>query len=75
DKFRKMYDIAQNESINAPGFWFEDDTFYLPETFGISNETITLHYNPYEIAAYATGPVEINLPLSTFADQLKYDIE
>ena len=73
--FRKEHAIEANESINATGFWFENDTFYLPETIGISKEFITLQYDTYEIAAYAAGPIEIEIPISEVKSLLKIPIE
>ncbi|MBW2938456.1 DUF3298 and DUF4163 domain-containing protein [Aureisphaera sp. CAU 1614] len=61
--FRKKYKIPENESINYTGFWFEDDTFYLPETIGISKKNIVFIYNPYDIASYAEGPIIFEIPL------------
>ncbi len=40
--FRKEYNISTNESINSSGFWFENDTFYLPETIGFNEEEVTI---------------------------------
>lgn len=61
--FRKEYKIPDNESINYTGFWFEDDTFYLPETIGISKKNIIFIYNPYDIASYAEGPIIFEISL------------
>ncbi len=61
--FRKEYEISRDDSINSSGFWFENDTFYLPETIGFNNDEVTLLYNQYEIASYAAGPIELTIPL------------
>jgi len=61
--FRDEYTISSNESINSSGFWFEDETFYLPETIGFNEEEVTILYNQYEIASYASGPIELTIPL------------
>ncbi len=62
-KFREAHKISKSESINSTGFWFEDDVFYLPETIGITNEGLVLIYNQYEIASYADGPIELEIPM------------
>ncbi len=72
---RKENQIPEGGSINATGFWFENDGFYLPETFGISKKSITLHYNQYEIASYAEGPITIEIPLTEVKEWLKISIE
>ena len=75
ETFRIDNEILANENINASGFWFENDTFSIPESFGISKEFVTLHYNPYEIAAYAAGPIIIEIPISEVKNILKIPIE
>ncbi len=62
-KFREEFGIPTSESINATGFWFEDDKFYLPEAMGIVEDELVLIYNPYEIASYADGPISLEIPL------------
>ena len=63
NRFREAHKIAKTESINSTGFWFEDDKFYLPETIGITNEGLILIYNQYEIASYADGSIELEIPM------------
>ncbi len=73
--FRKQNKIPEYDSINAKGFWFEDDAFYLPETFGISKEFVTLQYNQYDIASYAAGPIKVEIPISEVKEILKISLE
>ena len=61
--FRKKHNISSNESINSSGFWFENDTFHLPETIGFYEEEVLILYNQYEIASYVSGPIELTIPL------------
>ena len=69
-KFKEEMEIPLNEPINSTGFWFENDTFYLPETIGITKNEVILHYNQYEIASYAAGPITISIPLKDCEDLL-----
>lgn len=62
-KFRSQQNIDKDQSINEVGFWFEDDTFYLPETVGFTTDSIIFVYNQYDIASYADGPIELKIPL------------
>jgi|SRR5690554_3684068 len=62
-KFRSQQNIDKDQSINEVGFWFEDDTFYLPETVGFTSDSIIFVYNQYDIASYADGPIELKIPL------------
>ncbi|KPM32967.1 Hypothetical protein I595_1394 [Croceitalea dokdonensis DOKDO 023] len=60
--FRSTYGIPQNAPINSSGFMFEEDTFHLPEHMGFTPTGLQLHYNQYEIASYADGPIAFTLP-------------
>lgn len=64
EMFRKKEKIPQDKSINYTGFMFEQDSFYLPENIGFTNEGLKLLYNPYEVASYADGAIELVLPHS-----------
>ena len=61
-QFRTQEDIPLEKPINSTGFMFESDSFYLPENIGFTEEGVKLLYNPYEVASYADGPIEITLP-------------
>ena len=63
-KFREAHTIPFNEHINSTGFWFENDTFSLPETIGFEEKSLVVIYNPYEIASYADGPIILEIPLT-----------
>lgn len=70
-KFRSELEISPNASLNEKGFWFEDDKFILPNNIGISNDGFVFYYNPYEIAPYAMGPVDILLPFDEVKNLMK----
>lgn len=61
-KFRLQEQIPADKPINSTGFMFEDGRFYLPENIGLTAEGVQLHYNQYEVASYADGPIELTLP-------------
>ncbi len=62
EKFREAHEIPNGDAINSTGFWFENDIFSLPESIGVTKESIILRYNPYDIASYAAGPIELEIP-------------
>lgn len=66
--FRKNKEIAEGISLEEAGYWFENNKFYLPENFLITSEGIKFIYNPYEIASWAEGLIEIFLPYSDIKD-------
>ena len=75
EKFRTENEIPEGEPINATGFWFENDTFYLPESFGISPEELIFVYNQYEIASYAAGPIEFRIPIKEAEPFLRLNLK
>lgn len=60
-KFKKEHQIPESENINSTGFWFDDDRFYLPDSFGVTLDNFIFTYNNYEIASYAYGPIEFKI--------------
>ncbi|WP_324719709.1 DUF3298 and DUF4163 domain-containing protein [Salinimicrobium sp. HB62] len=62
-KFRQQEEIPEGDNINSTGFWFENETFSLPENIGFSEGNVVLVYNSYEIAPYAAGDIVLEIPL------------
>lgn len=60
--FRKQQDIPSKGNINETGYFFENDSFSLPENIGFEGDELVLIYNPYEVAAYAEGQIIIKIP-------------
>jgi hypothetical protein len=61
-KFRTKYNIPEDQSINATGMQFEDDKFQIAQNIFYTDKGILLHYNQYEAASYADGPMELFFP-------------
>jgi len=72
-KFRAQYGIPEDENINSNGFWFDDDVFYLPQAIGFSETDLILIYNPYDIASYAQGTIEVLIPLEEASRYLTFE--
>lgn len=62
-KFRIQQKIANEESINDTGFWFDNEEFYLPESVGFTQDSLIFVYNQYDIASYAEGPIELKIDM------------
>lgn len=62
-KFREAYDIPKNSSINSTRFMFEGDVFILPSSMGFDQDYMLFTYNPYEIAPYSEGLIELKIPI------------
>lgn len=60
--FREKNQIPLDSNINSTGFFFEDDTFHLPNNIGFTEDKVILHYNAYEVASYAQGSFHIEIP-------------
>lgn len=71
-RFRRQEHIPENQPINSTGFMFEENRFYLPDNIGLTREGVTLHYNQYEVASYADGPIELTLPYSEVKKFMNY---
>ncbi len=75
DKFRKQENIPATSSINATGFMFENDQFYLPLNIGFTAEGLQLFYEQYEVTSYAEGPVTLTLPYTEIGNFLRIKLE
>ncbi len=73
-QFRQAFDISSDASINSTGFWFEDDTFSLPEAYGFTKDGFELIYNTYEISSYADGPQQLIIALEDMKPWLNSQI-
>ena len=68
--FRKIKNISENQTIKETGYWFENDKFYLPENFNISDSGFVFFYNLYEIAPRSEGYTELFIPKEELNDIL-----
>lgn len=70
-KFREINKLAPNASLEEAGFMFPDNKFILPANIGLSNDSLLLYYNPYEIASYAQGPTQMNIAYTELGNIVK----
>ena len=70
--FRQQTGIGDGD-LNEAGYWFEGGKFYLNENFLITETGLSFFYNSYEIAPYAGGPTELEIPYSAIKDCIKKD--
>ncbi|MBY0435996.1 MAG: DUF3298 and DUF4163 domain-containing protein [Cyclobacteriaceae bacterium] len=69
--FRKEHDLADTTSLEASGFWFENDVFVLNDNYGFTPEGIIFYFNSYEVAPYAMGPTKVFIPTERLREWLK----
>ena len=61
--FRAVREIKFTGSLNAAGFWFNNDKFMLSENFSLADEGLVFYYNPYDIAPFSMGSTQLLLPI------------
>lgn len=67
-KFRVQLKIPAKTSLTEAGYFFADDTFVLPKNFIFSDKGIQFHYNTYEVACYAQGPIDVLVSYDELGD-------
>ncbi|RYC70268.1 MULTISPECIES: DUF3298 and DUF4163 domain-containing protein [Spirosoma] len=60
--FRKQQQLLPQYNLEERGYFLHDGRFFLPANVGLSPKGMIFYYNPYEIAAYAVGPIEVTVP-------------
>lgn len=70
-KFRVANEIEPNADLEELGYLFTDGRFYLNDNFTITPEGINWLYNPYEIAPYAQGTIEVMVTKAELIPLLK----
>lgn len=60
--FRATRELSPDASLEAEGFWFDNDTFKVNTNFGVLADGLGFVFNAYEVAPYAMGPTEFTIP-------------
>jgi hypothetical protein len=68
-KLRKFAGIEKDVPLSQGGFF--TDMPKLAENFFLTADSLGLYWDPYEIAPYAMGPVEITIPYDELMDVLR----
>lgn len=69
--FRKTLNVSPKANLVDEGFWFKNKVFELNDNFWFTEQGIHFLYNPYEVAAYAVGPIEAKVSYSDIEGLLK----
>jgi hypothetical protein len=72
EQFRKQHKIAPKTSLTEAGYFLPDDQFVFPKNIYYNAKGIVFHYNPYEIAAYVVGDIEVVLPYAKMDQYLRF---
>lgn len=73
--FRGARDIAPDADLTAEGYWFEGGRFAVNTNFALEASGIRFHFDPYEVAPYATGPIEFVVRVEDLRPVLRPDAE
>jgi len=63
-EFRNTQKLKPEDAFEANGYWFDNGQFRLSEQFALCECGLLLYYNPYEVAAYAVGAIEVFIPMA-----------
>lgn len=61
-KFRELEKLAPGVDLEDAGYFLANHKFFMPANYVFTPEGVLFFYNPYEIAAYARGPIELTIP-------------
>lgn len=59
--FRTANELTIKANLDDAGYWFKDNKFHLSDNFVLTNEGATWLFNPYEVASYAQGTIELSV--------------
>lgn len=71
--FRRQQELPPRANLEERGYFLRDGRFFLPDNIGMSRVGLVFYYNPYEIAAYALGPIEVTVPYTQLGGILRTD--
>lgn len=60
-EFRKQKEMIDGQSFADRGFYINDGDFLLNDNIGITDESVLVHFNPYEIAPYSEGATTLEV--------------
>lgn len=63
---RSDHGLAPGDDLQTAGFWFGEEGLTLSDSIGVVAEGILVHWDPYAIAPYAMGPIEVIIPAAEF---------
>lgn len=61
-QLRSDHGLGPDDDLAAAGFWISDEGLRVPDNLGIVAEGLLVHWDPYEIAPYSMGPVDVTVP-------------
>ena len=71
--FRQQQELKPHTNLEENGYFLRDGHFFLPANVGLGREGLVFYYNPYEIAAYVVGPIQVTVPYKNLSGILRND--
>lgn len=62
--FRKLEKLQPTDNLEEKGYFLNNHQFFQADNCTFTREGVLVYYNPYEIAAYARGPIQFVVPYS-----------
>jgi hypothetical protein len=59
--FRTANELTIKANLDDAGYWFKDNKFHLSDNFVLTDDGATWLFNPYEVASYAQGTIELSV--------------
>jgi len=59
--FRTANELTIKANLDDAGYWFKDNKFHLSDNFILTHDGATWLFNPYEVASYAQGTIELSV--------------
>lgn len=72
--FRKLQGLTGEDDLGEAGFWFDNNEFAVNNNFYFSGKSLVFYFNTYEIAPYAGGPTELEIPIEEIKHLLLREI-
>ncbi len=69
--FRTNQNLKPGESLDERGYFLQNGCLPFPANVGLGRKGMIFLYNPYEVAAYAVGPIELIVPYAQLKDVLR----
>lgn len=72
--FRKQQQLMPTDKLEEQGYFLHNGQFFLPGNIAPGRQGMIFYYNPYEIAAYAVGPIEVVVPYEKLNGMLRKEL-
>jgi len=70
-EFRKVKGMREDQSFADVGFYINDGDFLLNDNIGITETSVIVQFNPYEIAPYSEGATTLEIDQNKLSGLLK----